>query len=150
MAKESRLNEVHVQILRQHVEIRARIRGIERLAKAHGKGEAQRHLRMSLTHFAAVFEEHLSFEEQELAPLVRAVDAWGPERVRAMLDEHREQRRRVERTVALAEEETMRGHELEGEVHWLMDSLLTDMIHEEDELRSFEEIDDSSTPQMTG
>lgn len=149
MAKESRLSEVHAQILRQHVEIRARMRGIERLAKG-GKADAERHLRVSLAHFAAIFEEHLAFEERELLPLVTGVDAWGPERVAALLDEHREQRTRVERTVALAEEGTMRGHELEGEVHWLMQSLLDDMLHEEGELRTFEDIEGASTPQMTG
>lgn len=150
MGTSTRLSEVHAQILRQHVEIRARMRGIERLADAHAKVEALRHLRVSLVHFAAMFEDHLAFEERELIPLVRGVDAWGPERVEAMLEEHREQRVRVERTVSFAEEGSLRISELEGEVHWLMESLLADMIREEDELRVFEEIDSSATPQMTG
>lgn len=150
MAKESRLSEVHAQILRQHVEIRARMRGIERLAKTHAKADAERHLRVSLSHFAAVFDDHLAFEERELTPLMRTVDAWGPERVEALFDEHREQRARVERTVALAEDSSTNGHELEGEIHWLIESLLADMVHEEEALRSLEDVDSSSSPQMTG
>lgn len=150
MSEASRLKQVQAQILRQHVEIRARMRGIVRMATAIGSPDTQRHLRMSLAHFAAVFEEHLTFEERELGPVLHALDAWGPAREQALVDEHREQRMRVERTVALAEAGELRGHELTGEIHWLARTLLADMGEEEDELARVEAIEAGAVPQLTG
>jgi iron-sulfur cluster repair protein YtfE (RIC family) len=148
MPTEIRLSLVHAHILRQHVEIRARLRGIVHLAKSSGKVEARHHLQMSLAHFASVFEQHLSFEERELMPLVKTLDAWGEVRVEAMRAEHAEQRRRVERIVAYAEAHDVERRELEGEVNWLAQSLLGDMSAEETELGSLEELE--TAPQMTG
>ena len=149
MDEASSLTEIRAQILRQHVEIRARLRGIERLAKACHAAEARRHLHTSLTHFAAVFDEHLGFEERTLEPIVRAVDAWGTVRADAMLAEHAEQRQRVERAAAFAEDGEITHHELEGELHWLAQSLLSDMTAEETALAALETLDVAST-QMTG
>lgn len=148
MVSESRLSSVHAQILRQHVEIRARLRGIEHLAKAAGKSTVRHHLQVSLAHFASVFESHLAFEERELLPLVQDLDAWGPVRVNAILAEHAEQRKRVERIVAFSESPDIERHELQGEVSWLAQSLIADMDGEETELGRLEQLD--STPQMTG
>lgn len=150
MSEESRLQQVQAQILRQHVEIRARMRGIERMAVSVGSPDTRRHLRMSLAHFASVFDEHLAFEERELAPLLRAIDAWGPVREEALLSEHREQRARVVRTVTLAEEGELHGLELTGEIHWLMRTILIDMVEEEKELATLELIEANAIPQMTG
>lgn len=148
MIATSRLSSIHTQILRQHVEIRARLRGIEHLAKTAGKSETRHHLQLSLAHFAAVFEQHLAFEERELLPLVKDVDAWGPVRASAMLEEHAEQRKRIERIVAYADAPDIGRTELQGEVTWLSQSLKEDMEHEETELSKLEQLD--STPQMTG
>jgi hypothetical protein len=148
MNTQSRLTDIHAQILRQHIELRARLRGIERLAKAVGKAEARHHLCVSLAHFAAVFEEHLAFEERELVPIMRDLDAWGPVRVAALQAEHVEQRTRVERIVAFSDAPEADRQELEGEVHWLAQSLCADMSSEEMELVSLEELD--TLPQMTG
>jgi hypothetical protein len=38
------------------------------------------------------FRVHLAFEERWLAPLLEQADGWGPERVKALLEEHRRQR----------------------------------------------------------
>jgi hypothetical protein len=40
----------------------------------------------------ARFRAHLEFEERWLVPLLREADAWGPERVERLLDEHGRQR----------------------------------------------------------
>jgi iron-sulfur cluster repair protein YtfE (RIC family) len=148
MRTETPLSLVHAHILRQHVEIRARLRGIAHLAKACRKVEARHHLQMSLAHFASVFEEHLSFEEQELMPVVQALDAWGEVRAAAIRAEHAEQRKRIERMVAYADAHDVGRRELEGELHWLADSLLADMSAEETELAALENLD--AAPQMTG
>ena len=150
MSTNSQLTEIRAQILRQHVEIRARLRGIERLAQACHDADARRHLLVSLGHFASVFEEHLCFEERELAPLIRGVDAWGAERAAAIDGEHLEQRRRITTAVAFAEDGDVRRHELEGEVHWLAETLLADMAEEEATLLALEEIEAFATPQQTG
>ena len=148
MRTETPLSLLHAHILRQHVEIRARLRGIVHLAKACAKVEARHHLQMSLAHFACVFEQHLSFEEQELMPVVQAVDAWGEVRVAAIRAEHAEQRQRIERVVAYADANDVGRHELEGELQWLAESLLADMSAEETALTELENLD--AAPQMTG
>jgi hypothetical protein len=42
---------------------------------------------------------HLAYEERALAPILAAMDLWGPERVQALLDEHRRQRAELETLV---------------------------------------------------
>jgi hypothetical protein len=68
-----------------------------------------------------------------------------------MIEEHAEQRRRLERACAAAEDETVARHELEGEAHWLVGSLLEDMVKEEDELALLERFaEEEPVEQMTG
>ena len=39
------------------------------------------------------FGAHLKFEEQALAPVLAVVDHWGPERIRALHEDHARQRK---------------------------------------------------------
>lgn len=149
----TQLGDIRTQVLRQHAEIRARLRGIDRTAIAAGKRDALVHLRVSLAHFAALFDEHLSFEERALGPILRGLDSWGPVREAALFEEHIEQRKRVEAACALAEDATSGSRELAGEVHWLIETLTEDMDREELELGRLMErarLEGTSTDQMTG
>ena len=147
----SAFERVHGAILRQHTEIRARMRGIDRLAVAAGRHDSLGHLRIALGHFAALFEQHLAFEERELGPLLRAMDSWGPVRENDMIEEHRGQRQRVEALFVLPEDDTAATmSELRGEVHWLMKTLTEDMDHEDADLRTLERSEREGVAQMTG
>jgi len=126
------------------------MRGIDRIALAAGRRESFGQLKVSLGHFASIFEQHLAFEERELAPLMRALDPWGPARESELLDEHLEQRKRVEALCALAEDPTSTMSELRGEVRWLLKTLTEDMDREEVEIAALERLDTEGVAQMTG
>jgi hypothetical protein len=50
-------------------------------------------LRIMGREMCARFHEHLLYEDEELVPVLAALDTWGPERVRELHDEHARQRR---------------------------------------------------------
>jgi len=111
------------------------------------------YLRVSLFRLAVLFESHLRFEELELVPRIRDLDAWGAQREAAMLAEHLEQRTRLERVcfVAEAENEPSVDMDLGREVSRLVVSLLDDMAREERELQELERLaSDGPFEQMTG
>lgn len=142
-------SDVHAIVLRQHEEIRARLLGLDMCISPVSAATA--YLRVSLLRLALVMESHLTFEEQELAPRIRELDAWGAVRERAMLAEHAEQRTRLEHACALAESETTADLELAREVSSLVVSLLDDMAREERELVHLELVSaDGLLEQMTG
>jgi hypothetical protein len=143
--------DVHARVLRQHAEIRARLRGLDAGAVHACSPHAGIHLRVSLFRLAVLLESHLQYEEMELAPLIRELDAWGPAREAAMLAEHAEQRTRLEHACFLAESEATGDLELGREVSEVVVSLLDDMAREERELSDLAGLA-AGTPleQMTG
>jgi len=144
----SYLGDVHATILRQHAEIRARLRALD--AGAASSPLAAVYLRVSLFRLAILMESHLQFEELELAPRIRDLDAWGSVREAAMLTEHAEQRTRLEHVCFLAESESSDEMELAREASWLVVSLLEDMAREERELTELERLGTGLLDQMTG
>ncbi len=62
-------------------------------------------LRGSLRTLHDAFLRHLSHEETVLRPILADVDAWGPARVEAMDQEHREQRAALSEVTRLALDE---------------------------------------------
>ena len=146
------LGDLQQEIVGQHKEIRARIRGLTTNALRAELPWALRALRLLLLRFAARFDEHLGFEERELAPRIRALDAWGSVREAALLAEHREQRRRLERVCALADDPFAAGApDLAKAVLTLASALLEDMAHEERVLAELASIDENGhIDQMTG
>ena len=142
-------SDVHATVLRQHAEIRARLRGLD-AAASPASPVSRAFLRISLLRLATLFDSHLAFEEAELAPRIRELDAWGPVRESAMRAEHIEQRTRLQRVCAMAEEDSVDDVWFASEASWLVVSLLEDMAHEELELSALEEIDEYGAGQMTG
>ena len=147
----SRFAEVERRVLEQHQDIRARLRG---LAAAVERSSTQwtDHPKVALLRLADVFDAHLTFEEQSLAPCIRELDAWGAVREAAMQREHVEQRQRLERVCAMADGSVaVRGARLRREISMLVLSLLEDMEKEEAALADLLRIDeDGSLDQMTG
>jgi hypothetical protein len=144
--------DVQREILEQHEEIRVWIHGLQRNAERIDIPCVQDAIRILLRRFAAHFDAHLAFEERELAPRIRALDAWGIEREAALRAEHRDQRRRLERVCALAEDaSTVETMALFDEVSALADSLLEDMLVEERTISELARIDEHGhVDQMTG
>ena len=147
----SYLGDVHATILRQHAEIRARLRGLEAGAAPACSPLATVYLRVSLFRLAVLLESHLLYEERELAPRIRDLDARGQARVAAMVAEHAEQRTRLEHVCFLAESEPTEDADVVREVSDLVVSLLDDMSREELELVEIERLcTDAAPDRMTG
>jgi hypothetical protein len=77
--------QVRQRILDEHGELRVQLRTlvddptVERLRE-----------------FMARLEAHLGVEDEILEPLLRTIDAWGPERARRLREEHAAQRRELQ------------------------------------------------------
>jgi len=84
---------VREAVLDQHRELRALMQAVtdacarEPLARAH---DGERFVRM-IRDLHRCFDAHLEFEESELGPVLAIVDHWGPERLRAMHEDHARQ-----------------------------------------------------------
>ena len=135
-------DEVKLDVLAQHEELRSRIRALGRNAERVDSPRAHRILRLLVLRFAAQLDAHLAYEERELGPRVRQLDAWGAAREAALYAEHRDQRRRIEEVAMLAEAPGAADHAAFCEaVLELTDRILADMIHEETTLEELERID---------
>jgi hypothetical protein len=148
----TRLCDLEQDILAQHGEIRARMRGLVCQAIRSPSAWQRRGMEILLLRFIAIFEAHLAFEERELAPLLRGVDSWGDVRESELLAEHRDQRRLVEDVGALVDEPgDGTGEALASAVKALCSHLIEDMIHEEAALVELVRIEAyGHTDQMTG
>ncbi len=147
---ESRFRDVRAVILRQHGEIRARLRGLDSGAVAESP-VATVYLRVSLLRFAALFDAHLMFEEQTLGPRIRELDAWGPAREAAMHTEHAEQRMRIQEVCAAMEDDGSDDLDFSRAVSRLVVNFLEDMAREEQELAELERLElEGIVDQMTG
>lgn len=142
--------DVSARVLAQHAEIRAYLRELDALGGSLSSPLAAAHLRVSLLRLARLFESHLAFEELVLAPWIRDVDAWGPCREAAMLDEHSEQRLRFRTICALAEAAAVDELVFTQEVSSLLVSILEDMAREERQLSLLGWLYDYGPEQMTG
>jgi len=142
--------DVSARVLGHHAEIRARLRDLDVLGGPEPSQVAAVHLRVALLRLASLFEAHLVFEEVELAPWIRDVDAWGPCREAAMLAEHDEQRHRLQLVCAMAEAPDTDDLGFAHEVSSLLVSVLEDMAREERQLSLLGWLYDYGAEQMTG
>jgi hypothetical protein len=145
--------EIENAILEQHEEIRARLGALARSADPATPPWQAHALPALLLRFAAVFDAHLAFEERELVPRIRAIDAWGAVREDAILLEHREQRLRLEQVCALVEDASSMqdGSCVLRAVSELVARLLEDIVHEEHALSELGMLEDfGHVDQMTG
>jgi len=114
-------------LLEQHRSLRALLAearaGAARLSRGEGSaGE----LRRRLGELRAACEEHMRDEEDRLAPVLARIDAWGPERLERMREEHAHQRAALAR---LATEEP--GTDLAKDAVALAEVLESEMRAEE-------------------
>lgn len=146
----SSLGHVNARVFEQHLEIRARLRGLSASAIAPPTATTGILLRVSLLRFTKFFDAHLRFEEREVAPRIRELDAWGPVREARMLEEHVEQRARLERICGMAEDPSTDVSDLAFEIALLIATLLGEMEGEEHHLSELERVEAFGVVQMTG
>lgn len=144
------ISDVERVILSQHGELRAHMHGLATTAFRVDPDDRV-DLEALLQRFTRAFRTHLDYEERELVPRVRELDAWGPVRAASLLAEHADQRGRLERASAFALQEGSIAGELEVEVLELIHDLLEDMNEEERWLEELVDLDENGHgDQMTG
>ncbi|MCA9513042.1 MAG: hemerythrin domain-containing protein [Myxococcota bacterium] len=87
-------NELRERILSDHAQLRRALADLEELSHAAlDRGATGREeLRRAGEHFLFQLEEHMRHEDDQLVPLLRTIDAWGPERAHLVEEDHRAQR----------------------------------------------------------
>jgi hypothetical protein len=124
---------VRDQILGQHIELRGLL--VRVIADAtpghpHRRDVDSSRLATAARELCARFKAHLAFENEELARVFAALDSWGPERVRALHDEHFRQRQELDALLAKLEA-GCDAEELALEVRELAARFTRDMEDEE-------------------
>jgi len=97
---------VRDQILGQHIELRGLlVQVIVDATPGHPDRRAADSSQLATTarELCARFKAHLAFENEELARVFAALDSWGPERVRALHEEHSRQRQELDALLAKLE-----------------------------------------------
>jgi hypothetical protein len=134
------LNEVKARVLADHRQIRTLLEDVTRVAASlstEGDVSARESpLTGPIWRLFLGLDDHLAYEETELAPLLLESGAWGKIRAQQLRDEHHAQR-----TVLLAmthecDGKTKTPGELIDDARWLVQSLRADMAHEEAELNA--------------
>ncbi|NNL67957.1 MAG: hypothetical protein HKP30_17040 [Myxococcales bacterium] len=89
-----RPSEVRRHVLSDHAHLRERLTRIVRYAGAVVRGGSAPAgvLRMEGEALLEFMEQHMSYEDQHLVPILREADAWGDVREERFAAEHREQR----------------------------------------------------------
>jgi hemerythrin-like domain-containing protein len=87
-------SEVRERILADHEALRRRLAALEEQARrvAAGAADAAPLLRAEGEALLDLLREHLSWEDRHLVPALRAAGSCGTEHVRALAQEHAEQR----------------------------------------------------------
>ena len=123
---------VREAMLDQHRELRVLMQGVldecacDPPALPHAR---ERFVRM-IRDLHRCFDAHLEFEDSELAPVLAVVDHWGPERLRAMHEEHARQRAELAGLLEGTEAGWQAEH-LASVVRGLVTELVRDMDDEE-------------------
>jgi len=87
-------SDLRKRILDDHDELRCSLTDLEALShRALDRGDAGRaELREAGERFLHRLEEHMRHEDEHLVPLLRTIDAWGPQRARLVEQDHAAQR----------------------------------------------------------
>lgn len=109
-------------LLKQALDVTTRVFGL--------KGPERDELARLIHDVRSRFRAHLAFEERTLVPVLAHVDLWGPERVRALEDEHARQRAELD-TLIEGIEEDWDIERLAMTLRSLATDLLVDMEEEE-------------------
>ncbi|MEI7893430.1 MAG: hemerythrin domain-containing protein [Myxococcales bacterium] len=95
-----RPSEVRERVLEEHVALRKAMEELQQLvvrAEREGDEPARVELKTECDGLLRTLHRHLDFEDRLLEPTLRAIDAWGPIRADRLRDDHRAQRRELDR-----------------------------------------------------
>jgi iron-sulfur cluster repair protein YtfE (RIC family) len=122
---------VRRRLLGQHQDLRQILLEADRVARLVLQGNPSQiaPLRATALAVASNFSAHIQDEEKSVLPLLQEVDAWGPQRVRQLMDEHEAQRAAISALLRL--EERGDGAELAHGMRALVVTILEDMRHED-------------------
>jgi hemerythrin-like domain-containing protein len=128
-------SSVRQRILREHGALRVMIgemRHVVALLPHGGKAQLAR-ARVLADKLCDELVQHLDLEELMLVPAPREADAWGPVRAETLVEHHAEQRREFTalRHASIAPHD---ADALAKKLTDFVDSLETDMVHEERDL----------------
>jgi hypothetical protein len=125
--------EAHAAMLAAHATLRTLATDIDPVIRREieSPGSASSELRTKARALAVALRAHLEAEEQTLRPILRRLDAWGPERIDRMLIDHVKQRRAVAELLLLADRRRRNASTLARATCEFVDDMLADMEHEE-------------------
>jgi hypothetical protein len=124
------LGLVAARVLEEHQTI---LRLLDDLARASrfardGRQDALAQLRDAIWRLYVAFQDHLQFEERDLAPFLRSA---GDDLARKMILEHNEERRELLTLVEDCESDALATEALAAQADGLVARFRSDMLHEE-------------------
>jgi DUF438 domain-containing protein len=121
---------VAARVLEEHRTIRRLLDELERASSfaRNGRQESIAQLHKAIWDLYVAFEEHLLFEESDLAPLLRPA---GEDLARKMILEHNEERGALLELVEDSESDARETEDLAAEADALTSRFRSDMFHEE-------------------
>ena len=127
-------SELRERILADHGHLRRALADLEKLSHdAPARGAAGREeLRGAGERFLLQLERHMQHEDDFLLPVLRTIDAWGPERARHVEQEHREQREQMRQYLDALRQRTAGRAQLATLLLDLSEWLKRDMAEEEE------------------
>jgi iron-sulfur cluster repair protein YtfE (RIC family) len=130
-----RPSEIRERVVREHRDLRARVERVDGLSRAALAGTAgsMEDLRSEARGLIRTLDAHMRWEDEELLPALASADEWGPERLRRMQSDHREQRELLRYASGVLDDET-RAPELIARTTLDLVRLLQDDMEDEEEV----------------
>jgi len=120
-------------VLEQHAVLSELLDAVEVAARRvqGGDGSVLQLLRDRGRELHARMSEHLEFEDRCLVPVVRAIDAWGPERAQQIEEEHQDQRELLRFVLERLEDRSAPVQLLAEQLRSFVGAVRDDMQYEE-------------------
>lgn len=124
---------VRDRILADHDVLRRMIAAVDQVAGLieDGEGELADSLRVLLVALFRKLKAHMHYEDEELAPILRDVDAFGDVRAEAFAREHEDQREQMAELLQAATDNNAAPRRTAARAREITARVLSDMDHEE-------------------
>jgi iron-sulfur cluster repair protein YtfE (RIC family) len=133
-------SEIRTRLLEDHEGLRADLDRlgalVQRLRDREGETRKLGAVRRDARSLLEKLRAHMSWEETELLPALRDSDAWGSERAKRLISDHREQRALLDFILVRLLDATRPAALVLADVDALIAFLLADMQEEETDLAS--------------
>jgi hemerythrin-like domain-containing protein len=131
-----RPSEVLAHVREDHEGLRADLERVEALAQRRDDGSDPdvEVLRREVKALLDRLRVHMQWEDRHLLPALRSADAWGEERARRLVDDHREQRALLDFVLERLHDDARPDELVFSDVFGLIAFLRLDMEREESDL----------------